>query len=362
MNSASIRGAIQFEFIINNASSWPPAETSLVSRNQVGEGIILLSAHSDGHFSVGIETTTGESIGSADFGRVLLRGTGKCVLFYTWDLNDIHLYAGGIALQPYEPDVAPREIELIPLANGPSSLVHPGASQACQTWITNRAAKFGPIKPRDGRRMKSVDEQAKDLRTSIANLRIITASISNNQGLSSLVGYLATELRALTHWENDARKDGGYNPLLLRMASKRSLPLPVYGWRDLIAKKVPIARQPDFFIHNSGATLNQISPGQHLMDLQEWLKEDIVVVRLPQNPPATVERRLSTKTLISEASNSLGVSHYDEDVSHALSMMREMVFHNMDLLAMYLCCAAMLVADLGEWVLNDLARHSIIAL
>ena len=69
---------------------------------------------------------------------------------------------------------------------------------------------------------------------------------------------------------------------------------------------------------------------------------------------ARTERRLSLKDVMSETANSLGVAHYDEDISEAISTMRDFVFAQIDVLSRCLCHTAVLTAYLGRWILSKL--------
>ena len=119
------------------------------------------------------------------------------------------------------------------------------AITACQPWIDNRRAKFAASKPpRLGRKVKSIEDEAQDLRNSSASMNHFLQEISN--GNDFLIGALAAEMRATIYWPNgrDDKPDDQWNPLLLRMASKANLPLPVYCVPDRVAEP-PIVANAD---------------------------------------------------------------------------------------------------------------------
>ena len=89
--------------------------------------------------------------------------------------------------------------------------------------------KFAVPSLRTGRIPKTLQEQASDLLIAVNNLKVF--ELVRTQQRTHLVGYLAAELRSLVFWVQDDQRDGGYNPLLLRMASKADLPLPVFAWK-----------------------------------------------------------------------------------------------------------------------------------
>jgi hypothetical protein len=110
---------------------------------------------------------------------------------------------------------------------GPDSILHPLASAQCKKWIDNRRAKFTtPKNLRLGRRKKTTKEQSDELRKSIGLMKDFCRQMA--EGKSESLGNLATEIRALIFWKKDDVADNSYDPLLLRMASKADLPLPVF--------------------------------------------------------------------------------------------------------------------------------------
>jgi hypothetical protein len=308
-----------------------------------------------------LDRADGSLLHEAEFQRVHLVGKGACRLLISWTPSSVCLYVNAQPLGPYKPDDPPMKIELreIVMGTGRMSMDHPNASNACQVWIQNRRKKFSASQLRTGRRLKTLTEQARDLLIAVNNLRTIASAIHSN-GQKHLIGYLAAELRALVFWSKDDTRDGGYNPLLLRMASKADLPLPVFAWKDMFDGLPTVLTKASFHMPQLSATIEHVSNDQLLMDLQEWLKEDITVLRSEMGGPGQTERRLSLKEIIAETANTLGVAHYDEDISETVSTMSDFVFAQVDLLARCLCPTAMLTADLGVWVLSKLHERALI--
>ena len=106
------------------------------------------------------------------------------------------------------------------------------------------------------------------------------------------------------------------------------------------------------------ATIEHTFGDQSLMDLQEWLKEDFSVYRAP----GQAEVRFSARDLIAEIANTLGTSHYDEDMSETVVSMSLFNLYNLDLLARSLCEMSRMTANLGIWVLRQFGEKGLIDL
>jgi hypothetical protein len=230
---------------------------------------------------------------------------------------------------------------------------------ACEAWIRNRKAKFAKPELQDGRTPKTDDEQGKELVEAVKRLAVISAAtLQNNQ--IQFMGTLATELRSLLHWKNDAKTDHNHNPLLLRMASKGDLPLPVFGLIDPFDVPVPQAGSASFFLSPFPPALTQLSAEHVLMDLQEWLSIDVVIMRKTIPRAATVERRLSPKLIIAEVANSLGTAHYDEDTSDVIRTMLGWQQMEQLLIDNFLAYIAITVLVMSKWVLSTLNERGVI--
>ena len=250
MPNALDTGTIAFDMAWGG--SWPPPSTvSLIDPTQAREipgfPIIDLRAHPDGHFSLRIARTDGSLLHGIEFQRVQFVGKGFCHICVAWQPSSVSLYSNAQPLGPYLSGRCALTIQLrsSPAPAQAASIDHPDSAKACQTWMQNRQRKFSTQPVKAGRRLKTLAEQAKDLFIASNNLESIANAIQLNQQ-KHLIGHLAAELRALTYWTKDNTREGSYNPLLLRMASKANLPLPVYGWKGLFDKQPPILARADF--------------------------------------------------------------------------------------------------------------------
>jgi hypothetical protein len=366
MSGISDTGSIRFALIYRDV--WPqPSKFSLINpvllKELKGFAVVHLVAHPDGHITLKIDRPDGSPLHDIELQRVHLVGQGVCHVLISWNQSYACIYMDAKLLGPYKLEDPALKIELRGIVIGTSSpsIDHPDATNACQIWIQNRQRKFSAPNLRTGRRLKTISEQARDLFIAVNNLRTIASAIHTN-GQKHLIGYLAAELRALVFWSKDDGRDGGYNPLLLRMASKGDLPLPVFAWKNMFSGKVSVLNKANFHMPQLSATIEKTSNDQILMDFQEWLKEDFTVFRMDVGTLGQTERRLPLKEIIAETANSLGVAHYDEDISETVSTMSDTVFAQIDLLARCLCQTAILTADLGIWVLSKLHERALISL
>jgi hypothetical protein len=297
----------------------------------MGSPAVSLEGHPDGHFSLRIVRSDGYVVDEKEFQSVRFVGNGKFELAIQWLNDNSEIFIQGKKLDIYKSGVPPLEIELTKVQPTMElkDFDDTAIETACRTWIANRRKKFSVPSLRPGRKPKTLTEQAKDLRISIDNTKVLSNLIDKG-GQTNLIGYLAAELRALVYWTKDDTREGGYNPLLLRLASKDDLPLPVIYQRE-----------------------------QKLMDFQEFAKKTVL-----QLGPAGVHGGIATSysllDIISETANTLGVSHYDEDISNAVNATRNIVFLHLDTLARTLCQASIRVAELGESVLERLAEKGLI--
>jgi hypothetical protein len=301
-------------------------------------------------------------IHEANFQRVRFHGAGAFVLIITWEPAGVAAYVNGQPLATYDPEAAPLTIRLHGVFTGTCqlSLLDPSATTACQKWMDNRRQKFsGAPVLRAGRKPKSLKQEAEDLITATDNVISLANTIISN-GQKQLIGYLAADLRALVYWTRDDRREAGYNPLLLRMASKADLPLPVFALSDPLGLIPGVGGDAKFLVAPVIAGLVHYSASLTLMDLQEWLNTDFAVFRHDPGEPQQSERRVSFKEIISETANALGAAHYDEDISETVDTMKEFLVDNTDSLARTLSEIAGLLSQLGKWTVNSLLARGLI--
>jgi hypothetical protein len=357
-----MQGAGAIATVIRIYTSWPPPLTTRIaevapSPERLCDYIVRLDVHADGHLSLSVRHPDRSPLISAEFQKVQVRGFGNLFLIANWTTHSASLDINDLELGPYHGDGEPIIIEISPPPGLPGSLDHPESIRVCSDWMQKRAQKFASSKVRSGRRQKSDEEQARELADAIENLRSLVADIRNEHELN-LLGHLAAELRALLYWKQDDQADWSYNPLILRMASKASLPLPVYAIRGSHRPLPPVHQNASLHIEGFAAGLHRTAPGQELMDVQAWLDERVVTLRVRPPEVEEVVYHFSIRERVLETATTMGGGHYDPDVSLGISALRGQILIDIDAVSRVLCAVGTLTAELGDYVLSQLGGTS----
>jgi hypothetical protein len=335
--------------VVRFPAPWPVPRDFIVFHKPTEHGAAEIKANPDARLILTVYAANGSTVLHTFRSCPLtIVGDGLVILSAQWGLGICSLRINQSAIEQ-EGNTVTEIFATQRLPKQDLSINHADAATVCANWVQRRQAKFA-VRPRLRRaRYKTIQEESADLHRALLCLEDLRIQLIG--GKAHLLGLLAAELRALTYWQKDDSPDHGYNPLLLRMASKADLPLPVYGMKDFTRPPGPQAS-----IHLSGdvAKLRRAFATEELVDLQHWMKRILFEIDLP---PVTA---MTAKELISETANSLGASHYDEDVSAFVSALREMTAGDRNALLRLLCDLAETVGALGEWVLSELKRRGLI--
>lgn len=352
----STQGSTIF-FVVRLPFPWPPSRAELLCRGEANGEVFELVALMDGRFSFTTPTTKPfisqpidinsdrpryilVSIAWGPSTPVSLRVSGQELLEY---VNGI----GRCLLPPPNP-----------VADG-ISIGDPNAVSACQKWIQNRKSKFSsPKTPNPDRRSKTTDEQAHDLRASIARMTHLRREVL--AGHKYLLGTLAGEMRASVYWPKgrDTQRDSNYNPLLLRMASIADLPLPVYSIPITQPPPTSTTLPPPVMNYEPGAVaprINRVFGTDQIADLQEVLVSTVLTL----GPPP--EKTITVLKLIAELAHTMGASHYDEDASEFLDVLHNLTSSQGDQVTTLMCQTAGALASLSDWVLSELKTRNLIS-
>jgi len=339
---------------------WPPPKATLVSETPFDTRLFRITAQIDGTISfVVTDSSDGKSLGfvSQPFNvlgnrprpvhLVMLHDSSKCYakLFSMGVLYD---------LLPNAPNVP--AITLVALVMPlDKSFANPNATAICKEWIDNRRAKFiSPPQTRIGRKSKSVEAEAEDLRSSSLRMNHFVEGIRG--GNTFLLGSLAGEMRASIYWPDgrDAKPDAQYNPLLLRMASKADLPLPVYCVPEA-APLPPAVADTVLQVDMDTPRITAIFPHEKIFDLQSVLLRTLVV-RSIQIPGG----KISGRNLIRELAHTMGSAHYDPDASEFVDLLGAIIGGQGDQVTSFMCETASTLVSLSEWVLSELKQRKVI--
>jgi hypothetical protein len=232
----------------------------------------------------------------------------------------------------------------VPLAY---SIDEPLARSACEEWIKSRRSRFAKktTQTKPGTRPKRLDEQLEELTQAVDAL--VELAEQARAGKKHMIPPLAAQLRSLIYWPNDRPT---WNPLLYRLASKRSLPLPVFSFPD-DPNKPFVVRQASYHAENLSPSIARRAPAEVVMDLQEYMRSTVQTVRTPEG-----EKWLSIEVTLGAAANTLGAAHYDEIIKLDVDLLRMQIALNANLLHRLIIGLAETVAALGRYVIHDYGR------
>jgi len=168
-----------------------------------------------------------------------------------------------------------------------------------------------------------------------------------------LLGTLAGEMRACVYWQKDAQPDRSYDPLLLRMASRADLPLPVFFVPEV--PRPPIV--DDAILHHipaNGPRVVRQFKTDEICDLQHSLRNSIL--RLGPAPGRTI----SGIEAIAELAHTMGAAHYDTEASEFLEVLQRLESGQGDQLFVFMCQTSSSLISLSEWVLSELKSQNLI--
>ena len=155
--------------------------------------------------------------------------------------------------------VTPLTVSNIP------SFDHPEATNACKNQMAWRKSLYSNPKTsaKQNRRMKTESEQIEELKNALDALTEVVLLVT--QGKNYMIGHVATALRSLVYW-----KGQNYSPLLIRLAGRFSLPLPIFAVLD--SEEIPaIVSEANLHFSSQNASIVKEFPAHILVDLQDWV-------------------------------------------------------------------------------------------
>jgi hypothetical protein len=229
------------------------------------------------------------------------------------------------------------------------SIDDPSARRVCEEWIQSRQSRFASRKEKTklNTRPKSLDEQLEELAQAADAL--VDLAEQARSGKKHMFPPLAAQLRSLIHWPNDGPN---WNPLLYRLANRRSLPLPVFGFPDDLDRPLVI-NEAAYHAENLSPSITRRAPAEVVMDLQQYMQSTVQTERRLDGPSS-----LTVDEAVGATGNSLGAAHYDEIIRLDVDLLRMQVALNASLLHRVIVGVAETVAVLGRYVVHESARGS----
>ena len=331
---------------------WPVKNTVILIKQSDQGQEFKLHAYPDGHLS--IEHKSNSNSFNHHIQPIKTTFGSWLVFEAAWNGFEVEVCVNGITLKPFSAGIETAIIEGKAVIQQPFelSIHHLKAYSNCEGWITWRRRNFfeniQTIK--QGRRAKTHEEQLNELDSALQVLQDLCEQV--RAGKTHMINQVAGSLRALVFWQvlkRDGALNRSYNPLLLRLASRLGLPLPVFTLPPDLKKLPESLNEAYVQFYPSLVSLTRTQSFQVVLDLQDYLLRVAITVRIP----STDNRQIYTiKEVILNCSNTLGSSHFDEDVPIALDSVKGIIVNGQNSLTTYLLQTADVVCGLGEYVIN----------
>ena len=321
---------------------WPPPRRIVIARVPVANatGNVDLVGHSDGHIELQVREA---GILSAWHLARITRSNDprRCIISITKREDEVpHLYLNGgeplkllSASGAEEVDIAVRDDDEAVDRSYETST----AGEICAERMALRRERMAEIearKVRPGRRRKTPKDELSDLEAAIARLSIDLDGARH--GVESSVRGVAGGIRALTYWPNDKPT---WNPLLLRLATRLELPLPVYVEPPGVSPGgLP---SPDQHVQNLLVSCRRLVSTFVLVDLEEFL--DRTLETLDTGARVTVGEAVAYVGSAERA-------HYDPDVAEYADRLRALEYLEVGALSRMTVGLGGAVLELARWI------------
>lgn len=359
-----------FDQVVPFPLPWPMSHRQRIFSHSSGSWVAHIYSDQDGCLELVVFENETQVI-SYKSQPVRILGPGPVYLSAEWSGPNVELILHGVTL--LSQDICDGQVcEVLPIQHIPetqSSFDKPDAKTACAFWMDFRKQHYGAekTKPEKNRQLKTSAEQFIELYRAQQSLIDLNSLILD--GHNHLLGHLVTELRALLFWpklNKDGRISNKYNPLLLRLAGRLDLPLPMYKIPEL--EEMPDFHEvshlfeqfPSLFIPKE-PSLFKSHPNHKLVDCQDWLSSCILKRNsINQETGEVIRQEFTVKCLIHEAANTLGTAHYDEDVPQMVQLLRELkVLETSQFVAVMLQISEITV-NLAGYILHNAVLQGII--
>ncbi len=344
----SVKDATVFCVVqVPGEGAWPlAARVPLSTIEQDGQSIELV-VYPDGHLEAVVRGN--DSVTRAHFQRVHVPTTTMTLVTFVCGDGAIELHLNGKPLALLsDSDGVVFEVEAATPDLHASVCDPETISQALQPWIARRHERFASrpeFKAHRPNRPKTLPEQIAELETAVLALDHLIDQVK--QGKLELLPSLAASLRALVYWPEDLRPT--WNPLLLRLADFAGVGLLVYSQPDDDDPRPAIVDEATRHLERLIVGLEPRHKPDRPMDLEHYLGSRMQVVRVDG-----VERIVTVNDLIGAAANTLGGSHYGEQIELDIESIRASVFFGTSALDRVLVQVAEVVTGLGQQVVHTL--------
>ncbi len=326
-------------YIVLSFPHWPPPQTAVTQGAGNGQ-TFRFEVSPDGYAGAHVlDSARGEVARTPRF-PILVKGKGAILVVVTWRPGECQLEINGRKM--VDSDATSRVTIVSGSVASPGSLSFndPDVRNACASAIERRNARYRvrPVAP--GLRPVTLHEDLRQLEDALRALREYTAAV--REGAAHHLPAMRGKLRELLVEKGGVRP---YDPLLMRVAARLRLALPIYA--------IPDGDLPDLGVtptsHFSFGVFGLIRelPSQVLIDFQDWL--DQLVFESRNEIPYT--KKYSRGELIAEAAESLGGAHYGSHVHSALTQLQSDTLGRAATLTRFLVGIAEVTIALGTYLL-----------
>jgi len=222
-----------------------------------------------------------------------------------------------------------------------------------EKWINWREERFINLARsiKSDRRKKSEIEQINELSDITKNLEDTYKEWLT--GKDYLIMSILSLLRSLLCHKiiEKNNKHITYNPLLFRIASFKSLPLPIYAMP--VNTKIPqnildISEDTLYHIIANEATFSKKSNSQVIMDFQEWINGEVIITFKDKKPIY-----YSVNDMLLECSNTIGGSHFDPEIPIKIDFLKNITSFDIDLIKRIVSNTAQISIFLSKSIISN---------
>jgi hypothetical protein len=305
-------------------------KTEIIS-SVIKNSTFKIYAFPDGHFQLIVQDQD-KIYSKFESQKIRFQSDRDRIITYIWSSSITNFEINNRTVD----SILSKEVLVIPEENSTQNTDQIGdissSDFTTEKWIKWRKERFIdlPRSTKSDRREKSEIEQVKELSD-------VTKTLEETfrewlTGKDYLFMNLLSLLRSLLCHKiiEKNTKYITYNPLLFRIASFKSLPLPIYAMpvnTQIPQNILDISDDTLYDIIANEATLSKNSNPQVIMDFQEWINGEVIITFKDRKPIY-----YSVNDLLLESSNTIGGSHFDPDIPFRIDFLKNLTSFDIDLI------------------------------
>lgn len=305
-------------------------KTEIIS-SMIEDSTFKIYAFPDGHFQIIVQDHN-EIYSEFESQRIRFQSDKDRIITYIWSSSRTDFKINNNMVD----SILSKDVLVIRDENSTQNIIQSGdtlsSDYSTEKWVKWRKNRFIdlPRSTKSGRREKSEIEQVKELSDVLKTLEDSFTEWLN--GKDYLFMSLLSLLRSLLCHKINERNNKSitYSPLLFRIASFKSLPLPIYSMpvnTQIPQNILDISDNTLYHIIVNEATLTKKSNLQVIMDFQEWINGEVIITFKDRKPVY-----YSVNDLLLESSNTIGGSHFDPDIPIRIDFLKNLTSFDIDLI------------------------------